>query len=216
MHLNVRNSITWNEPTSPDGITTDRVFIGPDPHGLGGIQVAVAQSTRPPSMQSLRELFAARRGKTQLQLVVAVVTGSTTHLFGPEPQAQPVQLPTSQAQRQLQSVLNEPDVVAATERIAGFHKAHESTAAAGFTNSGLFATYHLAENIPQRSDWEDLNQIGTGLLTSRGNTLIEALGFRTKPASGSAVRLLGDTEHPRLHQASSGDGPGEPDTGASV
>src|SRR5699024_10105533 len=152
-------------PPPPPALTPDRVFIGPDPFGLGGSQIAVVHPARPPSRQSPRDMFAARRGKTQLQLVVAVVHGSTTHLFGPDPQAQPVELSTEQAQRQLQSVLDEPDVLSATERIAGFRKAHESTAVAGYTNSGLFATYHLTQNLPQRPDWDDLNQTGTGLLT---------------------------------------------------
>lgn len=141
MRLNASKSVKWNELTSPAGVTTDKVFIGPDPFGLGGLQVAVAHSDRPPSRQSLRDLFATRRGKTQLQLVVAVVHGSTTYLFGPDPQAQSVELPKEQAQRQLQSALDEPHVLAATERIANFHKARESTAVAGYTNSGLFATY---------------------------------------------------------------------------
>jgi len=197
MRLNASKSVKWNEPTTPADVTTDRVFIGPDPFGLGGFQIAVGQSASPPSRQSLRDMFAARRGKTQLQLVVAVVHGSTTHLFGPDPQAQPVELSTEQAQRQLQSVLDEPDVLSATERIAGFRKAHESTAVAGYTNSGLFATYHLTQNLPQRPDWDDLNQTGTGLLTARGTKLIDALGFKSKPATGGAVLLSTPTDASR-------------------
>lgn len=197
MRLNVSNSVTWNDPIGPDGITTERVFIGPDPLGLGGVQVAVAQSSRPPSRQSLRALFAARRGKTQIQLVVAVVHGSTTHLFGPDPQAQPIELPTSHAQRQLQSVVDEPDVLAATERIAGFYKAHKSTGVAGYTNSGLFATYHLTQNVPQRYDWEVLNQTGSEILAERGERLIDALGFKTKPATGGAALLSTPTDASR-------------------
>lgn len=194
MRLNVSNSVNWNAPASPAGVTTDRVFIGPDPLGLGSFQVAVARSARPPSRHMLRDLFTARRGKTQAQLVVAVVHGSTTHLFGPDPQAQPVELPNNQAQRQLQSVLNEPDVLAATERIAGFYKAHDSTSVAGYINSGLFATHHLTQNVPQRLDWDELNQTGSDLLNARGGNLIEALGFKTKPATGGAVLLSTSTD----------------------
>lgn len=197
MRLNASKSVNWNEPTTPPGVRMDRVFIGPDPFGLGGIQVAVGQADRAPSRQSLRDLFAARRGKTQLQLVVAVVHRSTAHLFGPDPLAQPVELPTEQAQRQLQSVLDEPDVLAATERIAGFRKAHDSTAASGFTNSGLFATHHLTKNLPQRPDWEHLNQTGAAMLTARGQALIDALGFRTQPAAGGAVLLSTPTDASR-------------------
>lgn len=197
MHLNASKSVKWNESSGPAGVTTDAIFIGPDPFGLGGLQVAVAQSETSPTRQSLRDLFSARRGKTQIQLVVAVVNGSTTHLFGPDPQAQPVELPTEQAQRQLQSVLDEPDVLAATERIAGFRKAHDSTAVAGHTNSGLFATYHLTQNVPQRSDWDELNEAGARLLPARGHKLIGALGFKTRPATGGAVLLSTATDASR-------------------
>lgn len=197
MHLDASKTVNWNEPAAHAGVTTDKVFIGPDPFGLGGVQVAVGRSATPPSRQALRDLFAARRGKTQLQLVVAVVNGSTTHLFGPDPQAQPIEMPTEQAQRQLQSVLDEPDVLAATERIAGFRKAHDSTAVAGFTNSGLFATHHLTQNVPQRHDWDDLNRAGAALLTTRGLKLIDALGFKTRPATGGAVLLSTPTDASR-------------------
>jgi hypothetical protein len=197
MHLNSSKSVNWNEPTSPAGVTTDVIFIGPDPFGLGGIQVAVAQSETSPTRQSLRDLFSARRGKTQIQLVVAVVNGSTTHLFGPDPQAPPVELPTEQAQRQLQSVLNEPDVLAATDRISGFRKAHDSTAVAGHTNSGLFASYHLTQNVPQRPDWAALNEAGARLLPDRGQKLIGALGFKTRPATGGAFVLSTATDASR-------------------
>ena len=197
MRLDASKTVSWNDAANHVGVTTDKVFIGPDPFGLGGVQVAVGQSATPPSRQILRDLFAARRGKTQLQLVVAIVNGSTTHLFGPDPQAQSIEVPTEQAQRQLQSILEEPDVLAATERIASFRKAHASTAVAGFTNSGLFATHHLTQNVPQRQDWDELNRAGEALLTTRGQKLIDALGFKTKPATGGTVLLSTPTDASR-------------------
>lgn len=197
MRLSATKTIAWNEPATPAGITTDTVFIGPDPVGLGGIQVAVADSNAPPARQALRDLYAARRGKTQVQLVVIVVHGATAHLFGPDPQAQPIVLPVEQAQRQLQSVMHEQDVLAATERLAGFRKAHDSTSVSGFMNSGLFATHHLTQNVPQRPDWDHLNRAGTGLLSARGQKLIAALGFKTEPAAGGAVLLSTPTDASR-------------------
>lgn len=122
MQLIASKAVQWAQPMTSAGVAVERVFIGPDPFGLGGFQVVVASSVTPPSRQVLRELFSARRGKTQIQLVVAVRHGDTTHMFGPDPHAQPVEVPTEQALRQLQSVLDEPDVLAATERLAGFRK----------------------------------------------------------------------------------------------
>lgn len=197
MRLYASKTINWNDRATHAGVTKDRVFIGPNPFGLEGIQVAVGRSEAAPSQQVLRDLFAARRGKTQLQLVVAIVNGSTTHLFGPDPQSQPIAVPTEQAQRQLQSVLEEPDVLAATERLAGFRKAHDSTDVAGFTNSGLFATHHLTQNVPLRHDWQPLNRAGAALLSTRGRQLIEALGFKTKPATGGTVLLSTPTDASR-------------------
>lgn len=197
MNLDADCVVSWSESSAPAGITLEAVYIGPDPHGLGGFQVAVASAATPPSRQVLRELFTARRGRTQVQLVVAVTHADRAYLFGPDPQAQAIDLPLEQAQRQLQSVLSEPDVLAATERITGFRKAHDSTAIPGFINSGLFATHHLTRNVPTRPDWAQLNETAAGLLSARGRQLIDALGFRCSPASGGAYILSSATDAPR-------------------
>ena len=180
MQLLADKVVTWNDASAPTGVATEKVYLGPDPFGLGGFQVAVATAATAPSRQILRDLFTARKGKTQIQLVVAVIHDGTVHLFGPDPQAQPIELPVEQAERQLQSVLAEPDVLAATERLAGFRKANDSTGVAGFTNSGLFATHHITSNVPKRADWEPLGNRARPLLALRKKQLIEALGFRTQ------------------------------------
>ena len=208
MRLTADKVVTWTDPSAPAGVTTEKVYLGPDPHGLGGFQVAVATAVAAPSRQGLRDLFTARTGKTQVQLVVAVVHDGSVHLFGPDPQAQPIALPLEQAQRQLQSVLAEPDLLAATERFAGFRKANDSTGVAGFTNSGLFASHHITSNVPKRSDWDDLGNKAGGLLSKRGKQLVEALGFGTQPGPNGTMLLsiggrppravavlLDDTEH---------------------
>ena len=189
MRLTADKIVTWTDPSAPAGVTTDKVYLGPDPHGLGGFQVAVASAVAAPSRQGLRDLFTARTGRTQVQLVVAVVHDGSVHLFGPDPQAQPIVLPVEQAQRQLQSVLAEPDLLAATERFAGFRKANDSTGVAGFTNSGLFASHHITSNVPKRSDWESLGSQAGALLSKRGKQLVEALGFGTQPGPNGTMLL---------------------------
>lgn len=189
MRLTADKIVTWTDPSAPAGVTTEKVYLGPDPHGLGGFQVAVASAVAPPSRQSLRTLFTARTGRTQVQLVVAVVHDGSVHLFGPDPQAQPIVLPVEQAQRQLQSVLAEPDLLAATERFAGFRKANDSTGVAGFTNSGLFASHHITSNVPKRPDWESLGSKAGALLSKRGKQLVEALGFGTQPGPNGTMLL---------------------------
>jgi hypothetical protein len=190
--------ITWIEPTAPLGVVSEKIYVGPDPYGLGGFQVAVASSSAGPTREVLRSLFAARKGKTQIQLVVVVTHGDTAHLFGPDPQAQPILVPVEQAQRQLQSVLSESDSIAATERLAGFRKAHDSAASVGFINSGLFATHHIKSNLPGRPDWAELNGRGKGLLSARGAKLIQALGFQSTPVTSGSFLLSATTDEPRV------------------
>jgi hypothetical protein len=176
-------------------VTPKKVYFGPDPFGLGGFQVAVAGAVSAPSRQVLRDLFTARKGKTQVQLVVAVIHDGTVHMFGPDPQAHVLELPLEQAERQLQSVLAEPDVLAATERLAGFRKANDSTGVGGFTNSGLFASHHITSNVPKRSDWASLSARAEPLLSKRGKQLVEALGFGTQPGPNGTM-LLSIRGHP--------------------
>ncbi len=195
MKLTADNAIAWNEPSVPPGITTEKVYLGPDPFGLGGFQIAVASASAAPSRQVLRDLFAARKGKTQTQLVVAVVHGAKVQLCGPDPQAQPIELPLEQAERQLQSVLAEPDVLAATERLAGFRKASSTTGVSGFTNSGLFATHHIMSNVPKRANWAQLSKQAAPLLGLRRNKLVEGLGFSTNPGPNGTL-LLAIGKHP--------------------
>jgi hypothetical protein len=197
MRLTGDRSVTWTDANAPAGVTPARVYFGPDPFGLGGFQVAVASSSVVPSKQVLRDLFMARKGRTQIQLVVAVVHDGTVHLFGPDPQAQAFELPVDQAERQLQSVLSEPDLLAATERYAGFRKAGDSTGLAGFTNSGLFATHHIKANVPKRSDWGALGEQARPLLGLRKKQLVEALGFKTQPGPNGTLLLSTDGHPPR-------------------
>ena len=197
MHLTADNVVNWNEPSAAAGIATEKVYIGPDPFGLGGFQVAVASASSAPSRQALRDLFTARKGKTQTQLVVAVVHGGKAQLCGPDPQAQPIELPIEQAERQLQSVLAEPDVLAATQRFAGFRKASSTTGVSGFTNSGLFATHHIMSNVPKRTDWAELGKQAAPLLGLRRTKLVEALGFITKPGPNGTLLLSVGSHPPR-------------------
>lgn len=197
MQLSATQVVTWSQPNAPAGITPQKVYIGPVLAGLPGFQVAIASASSAPSRPALRDLFVARKGHTQTQLVVAVTYGPATHLFGPDPQSQPIELPTELAQRQLQSVLAEPDALSASDRWAGFRKAHDSSGGLGFSNSGLFATHHIIQNVPHRPDWVTLNQTGSGMLSVRGRTLIGALGFKLLPASSGTFLLATSANDPR-------------------
>jgi hypothetical protein len=197
VRLTADKIVTWNDPSAPAGVTTEKVYLGPDPFGLGGFQVAVATAATAPSRQVLRDLFSARKGKTQVQLLVAVVHDDTVHLFGLDAQAQPIELRAEQAERQLQSVLAEPDVLAATERFACFRKASDSTGVPGFTNSGLFATHHITSNVPKRADWAALVNRALPLLGMRRKQLIRGLGFNIQAGPNGTLLLSIDGHPPR-------------------
>ncbi|MGY4644457.1 Eco57I restriction-modification methylase domain-containing protein [Cellulomonas sp. URHB0016] len=188
--------MSWTQPEAAAGITPRAVFLGPDPDGLGSLQVATAEAVAIPSRTALRELYMARRGRRQITLVVAVTHGDTAYLLGPDPQASTVELTVEAARRLLQSALAEPDVELASERLANFRRAYESTAP-GFTNSGLFATHHVMTSLRTRSDWATLGEAGRAILSQRDTNLIKALGFQTIRHTANALLLRSDGHPPR-------------------
>lgn len=188
VRLSADRVITWAQPDCPVGIAPEHVYFGPDPFGLGGLQVAVAASDVVPSRQSLRDLLALRRGRAQVQVVIAVQHDDAVYLLGPDPQSAPVALPAERAQRQLQSLLDEPDVLSAVERLAGFRKTADS-ATMGFANNGLFASHHVAKNVPARSDWDAMCARGRDLLALRGAHLVAALGFASERGPNGTLTL---------------------------
>ncbi|WP_454301828.1 hypothetical protein [Salana multivorans] len=193
MRLTADKVVTWSDPNAPAGVTTEKVYIGPATPPLGGFQVAVASSKEPtaPSRKVLRGLLLARKGKTQVQLVVAVEhkPSSTVHLFGPDPDGQPLVLPVERAERQLQSVLNEPNLLAANARFTAMRKSADTSGGHGFVNNGLFASHHLSANVPKRPDWAAQATAADPLLKERGQQLLKALGF-TSQAGPSGTQLL--------------------------
>lgn len=180
----------------PPGIVLERVYFGPDPIGVG-LQVAVARSTGRPSRELLRTLWDFRGAKKSLNVIVAVVHDDLVTVLGPDLQAQPIEdLPLGQAARHLQSVLDQPDSDAAYERSGTLRKALNSTGIAGFTNSGLFASHHVATRVPERADWSASTSAAQAMLPLRSRPLIGALGY-TVHEEGAALLLSGGGDAPR-------------------
>src|SRR4051794_37431802 len=74
IQLRARKTVPWEaHPRAPKEATTDRVWIGADPNGLG-LEVAVAAWAGPnaPTQESLRSLHAARLKNRAVPLCVAV------------------------------------------------------------------------------------------------------------------------------------------------
>jgi hypothetical protein len=196
--LNAAQTIAWAIPKPPVGCTPVVVYIGRDDSGVGAIQVALANVTAPPSRETLRVLHLARKGKSNVQLIVGAVFGELIWLFGPDERAEIIEaFPLDQVLRQLQSALNEPNALAAYTRLGQFRRSIDSTSLPGFINSGLFASYHIRENVPTRLDWFDQCERAKAWLSLRDEALIKGLGYLTEKTAGHALILSSITPVPK-------------------
>jgi hypothetical protein len=142
----------------------------------------------------MRALHAAYKGKSNIQLVVGAVLGNQVWIFGPDEKTEVTEpLALDQGCRQLQSALDEPDAIAAYTRLGQFRRSLDTTSLVGVTNSGLFASYHIRENVPKRNDWKASCEKAKPLLALRNEHLIKALGFKSEKTAGNALLLTTGT-----------------------
>jgi hypothetical protein len=191
--------LPWAKPANtPDGFTTDQVYVG---KGEGmALEMATALWSKPghPTREQLGRLHKLRvNGRaTPVVLVVELSAGGIT-VFGPNDDAAPLgPLPEDQAQRVLQAALDEPNHLAARTRLAGLVQAMDSTAMPGIKNSGLFANHELKVGVPQRTDWGVACEQSTKLLSDRGESLIKNLGFTAGRTGAHALLLTGKGPRP--------------------
>jgi len=184
----------WVVAKPPTGATPQWVYTGRDESGLGPIYVALASISVPPSRETMRALHAAYKGKSNIQLVVGAVLGNQVWIFGPDEKTEVTEpLALDQGCRQLQSALDEPDAIAAYTRLGQFRHSLDTTSLVGVTNSGLFASYHIRENVPKRNDWKESCEKAKSLLALRNEHLIKALGFKSEKTAGNALLLTTGT-----------------------
>jgi hypothetical protein len=198
LSLRATQTVDW-AGSIPAGASLEKVFIGHDPDGLGGIQIAVATVTGAPTVLLRQKLHALRKGSRTITLIVAATDGTSVWLHGPDASAAWDPMPVDRALRQLQSVLDEPDSTAAFNHIAALRRQVE-TGGVGWTNNGLFAKYHLEHNVSGRPDWTTKGEQAKVLRDLRGQRLIEALGFRATSGPGGSLILAaadGDSDAPQ-------------------
>jgi len=184
----------WLIAKPPTGAIPQWVYTGRDESGLGPIYVALASISAPPSRETMRALHAAYKGKSNIQLVVGAVLGNQVWIFGPDEKSEVTEpLALDQGCRQLQSALDEPDAIAAYTRLGQFRRSLNTTSLVGVTNSGLFASYHIRENVPKRNDWKESCEKAKPLLALRNEHLIKALGFKSEKTAGNALLLTAGT-----------------------
>ena len=133
-------------------------------------------------------------------MVVLARRSGQAWLFGPNAQAAVVgPLPADQAQRMLQSALDEPSGLAARQRLAGMYAAIDGTKPGaetdylpGVANAGLFATHELRHGVRERSDWSSACGTAEPLLALMREALIEALGYTAQSVGAHALILLAE------------------------
>ena len=192
--LTAEQVLPWTINSKITGANPEWVYVGRDDFGVGGIQIALASMTSIPTREQMKSLHSARKGKLNIQLVVVAVNAAQMWVYGPDDKtaiAGPLSI--SQGYRQLQSALDEPNALAAYTRLGQFRRSLDTTSLLGVTNSGLFASYHIRENVPKRTDWQDACAKSKPWLSLRTDQLIKALGFKSEKAAGNALLLTSGT-----------------------
>lgn len=196
--LRAEQTLKWDVETS-SAISPQNIYLGADPDGLGSCEIAVCEVSSAPSRETLRDLFKKRKGNRNVTcLVVLAIKGEQTWIFGPDEQTQLIDsLNTSQALRLMQSALDEPTSLQAYTRLTANRRALETSGIAGFTNNGLFASYHIRANASKRTDWSEQTKKSDSIRDLRHQELINALGFTTKSTVGNALVLSSPEDGPR-------------------
>lgn len=191
MQLTGARTISWTA-NLPEGLSPEEVVFGRDDTGaVGEVQIAVATASARPTKAMMDAAWKTRGANTAMPVLVAAVRGDTAWVyFGVGDVLGPVS--AGSAARQLQSILDEPNVMAAQVRLSTVQRALSSGVASGLTNQFLFASYHLRVNVPRRADWGAAQAAAEPLLSKQGKDLVSGLGFTTDAvshASGSALVL---------------------------
>jgi hypothetical protein len=206
--LSHRRPRPWQIPTGGRGrFAAAGYHLG---RGTTQLEVAIATSPVRPTESDVRNLWKRRRGNTPSPLLLVVLWpdgagGERATVCGPtgdDPAVYSDRDP-GQIERVADAALAEPDHHAAIRLLA----AYLPDAAGGLRNAGLFASHHLQERVPMRTEWPQLCRQGASLLGLRRERLVEALGFVLEPKGQAAVLrardharglavFLDDTENP--------------------
>jgi hypothetical protein len=196
LQLEGSSVVAWAD--APAGAADAVVVLGRDDAGAGAIQVGVARLVSRPTKAVLDDLWKSRGTRAPMGFIVAAVTPDGVWIHYPSADAPLIgPITVGQAERQLQSVLEEGNGLVAHGRIRAIQEAMASAGTDGFSNRFLFATYHLNRDVPRRPDWESAGQKATPILAKRGIELVTALGFDAEPAGSERLLVLRTSSGPR-------------------
>ncbi|WP_104095904.1 Eco57I restriction-modification methylase domain-containing protein [Terrimesophilobacter mesophilus] len=190
------SAVAWAD--APAGAADAVVEFGRDDADVGAIQVGIARLSTRPTKGMLDELWKSRGAKSPMGFIVAAVAPEGVWIHYPTASAPPIgPITVGQAERQLQSVLDEPNGLAAHGRIRSIQEIMSSAGSAAFSNQFLFTTYYLNRDVPSRSDWEAAGKKATSILPKRGAELVAALGFESEAAGSDRLLVLRTSSGPR-------------------
>ncbi len=190
------SAVTWSD--APVGAADAVVEFGRDDADVGAIQVGIARLSTRPTKGMLDELWKSRGAKSPMGFIVAAVAPEGVWIHYPTASAPPIgPITVGQAERQLQSVLDEPNGLAAHGRFRSIQEIMSSAGSAAFSNQFLFTTYYLNRDVPHRSDWEAAGKRATSILPKRGAELVAALGFESEAAGSDRLLVLRTSSGPR-------------------
>jgi hypothetical protein len=197
MRLIGSSEIDWalNSPLPDFQVTS--VFFGQGGAG-DAIQVAAASAGSKPRRADLKALFLDRKGRLQIKLMVVVTHDESAFIFGPDPDADMLELSVAGAENFLNAVLAEPTGVFAYRRAVALRRAHASTEMPGFNNNGLFASHYLRTSIESHPKWAEAIESAKILKNLRHMALIEGLGFEVTSSPSKTLVLKAKGQDKRV------------------
>jgi hypothetical protein len=173
----------------PLGGHSGKVLFGLAHEQMGEVEILLAESQSPLTIPEIREVHTWRLNKRIATVVVAIKTATGVQLFGPTSDREAVTVAVDTAKRVLQALLSDTNPMDARRSLISFYDTLDSSDMPGVKNKGLFASHHLRENLPSRSDWNELAAEGQRIAPKRKLELIESLGFRVKKEDRNTLIL---------------------------
>jgi hypothetical protein len=192
MELVGSNEIDWNPATAVPGFKPKSVFFGQG-NAAQAMQIAVGSANSALSRSQLKALYADRKGKLPISLMIAVDHGEQITIFGPDPDSETLTLRMGNAINFLNAVLSEPEESLSYQRAISIRRALQTTNISGFTNNGLFASHYIRTSGPAHPSWKKCLDDSKNLVDFRNKKLIEGLGFEisSSPANTHVLRAKG-------------------------
>jgi hypothetical protein len=186
------NELDWAPKLVIPGLTPKAIFFGQG-NAAQAMQIATASANSTPSRSQLKSLYAERKGKLPISLMIAVEHDDQVSIFGPDPDSETLTLRAGNAINFLNAVLSEPEESLSYQKAISIRRSLQTTNILGFTNNGLFASHYIRTSGPAHPSWNKCLEDSKNLVDLRNKQLIEGLGFEitSSPANTHVLRAKG-------------------------